>query len=159
MTGVIKYSGFLVVAALLVIADQLTKQSACQHLFGQPAIEILPVFKLVLVFNRGAAFGFLSQAGGWQHWLLISLAIGFSLVLLVWMWRQHTQKFWLTFGLALVLAGAIGNLIDRINLGYVIDFIALHYQNWYFPVFNVADVCITIGAIILIADSLFFSDN
>ena len=143
---------------MLIVVDQLTKQWAYQNLLGQPDHVLLPVFKLALAFNRGAAFGFLSEAGGWQHWLFVSLAVVFSLVLVVWIWREHYRKLFLSIGLVLILAGAIGNMIDRVMLNYVIDFLVLHYQDWYFPTFNVADVCITFGAIILIIDSVFLAD-
>lgn len=157
--SVISYAGYLLLAVIVVIVDQFTKQLAYQNLGGNPAMDILPVFKLVLVLNQGAAFGFLNDAGGWQHYLFISLAVVFSAVLLVWIWRELGRNRWLTFGLSLVLGGALGNLIDRVNAGYVIDFILLHYKDWYFPAFNVADIAITCGAIILIADSLLLSNK
>ncbi len=153
------YAGYLMVSLVIVAIDQITKQVAYQNLGGNPPIEILPVFKFALVLNQGAAFGFLNDAGGWQRIFFIVLALVFSIVLLVWIWREMDRSRSLTIGLALVLGGAVGNLIDRINAGYVIDFIVLHYQNWYFPAFNVADMAITFGAIILIVDSLFFSNN
>ncbi|MEJ2176384.1 MAG: signal peptidase II [Gammaproteobacteria bacterium] len=153
------YAGYLIVSLVIVVSDQITKQIAYQNLGGGPPIEILPVFKFALVLNQGAAFGILNDAGGWQRLFFIALALVFSLVLLVWIWREIGRSRILSFGLALVLGGAIGNLIDRINAGYVIDFIVLHYQDWYFPAFNIADMAITFGAIILIVDSLFFSNN
>ncbi len=154
-----KYALLLILSLIIVVVDQITKQLAYQHLGGQPAVEILPVFSFVLVFNEGAAFGFLNDAGGWQHWLFITLAIVFSLVLLVWIWREHGRNGFLAIGLALILGGAVGNVIDRINAGYVIDFLLLHYQNWYFPAFNVADISITFGAIALIVDSLLLQKH
>ncbi len=145
----------MLLAAVIVIVDQVTKQLAYQHLGGQPAIQILPVFDLVLVFNQGAAFGFLNDAGGWQRGLFIGLAGGFSVVLLVWIWREHWRNGFLAIGLTLILGGAVGNLIDRVSAGYVIDFLLLHFRDWYFPAFNVADISITFGAIILLLDSVF----
>lgn len=150
-----RYTGLLVLAAALVVVDQYTKQIAYQTLLGGPEIIVLPVFKFSLVFNEGAAFGLLGQAGGWQRYLFIALAVGFSLLLLVWIWREQWRNLFLASGLALVLGGALGNLIDRVNTGAVIDFIVLHYQGWYFPAFNVADIAITLGAIVLIFDTLF----
>ena len=155
--SVFGYVGFLLLAAGVVVIDQITKQMAYQALGGSPPIEILPVLKFALVLNQGAAFGFLNDAGGWQRIFFIALALIFSLVLLVWIWREMERNRGLTIGLSLVLGGAVGNLIDRTMLGYVIDFIVLHYQEWYFPAFNIADMAITFGAIILIADSIFLS--
>ena len=154
-----RYLALIVFAILLTVVDQITKQWAYNDLLGQPAIHVLPVFQLALVFNKGAAFGFLNDAGGWQHWLFVSLAVVFSVILVIWIWRESQRNSFLAIGLSLVLAGAIGNLIDRVTLGFVIDFLILHYNNWYFPAFNVADVCITFGAVILIFDSLFFSKH
>ncbi|MGI9316458.1 MAG: signal peptidase II [bacterium] len=155
--NLVGYVGCLMVSAIVAVIDQITKQIAYQTLGGNPPIEILPVFKFALVLNQGAAFGFLNDAGGWQRIFFIALALVFSLILLVWIWRELGRNRWLAFGLSLVLGGAVGNLIDRILSGYVVDFIVLHYQDWYFPAFNIADMAITFGAIILIADSLFLS--
>jgi signal peptidase II len=154
-----RYVLLLTLALVIVIVDQITKQLAYEHLGGQSALEVVPVFSLVLVFNEGAAFGFLNDAGGWQHWLFITLAIVFSMVLLVWIWREQGRNGFLAIGLALILGGAIGNVIDRINAGHVIDFLLLHYKDWYFPAFNIADISITFGAIVLIVDSLLLQKN
>ena len=153
------YFGYLILAILIIVVDQLTKQIANSQLSSQSAVEVLPVFKLVLVFNYGAAFGFLNDAGGWQHWLFVSLAGFFSIVLVVWIWKEYRSNPGLSLGLALILGGAVGNLVDRLQVGYVIDFLLLHYENWYFPAFNIADVAITFGAIILILDSVFAAKN
>ncbi len=150
--------GFLLVVALVVLGiDQATKQWAHETLLGQPPLELLPVFSLALVYNQGAAFGFLNDAGGWQHYFFVSLAAVFSIVLMVWMWRERSRNVWLAVSLSLVLSGAVGNLVDRLRNGYVVDFLLVHYGSWSFPVFNVADIAITIGAIMLIMDSLLFS--
>lgn len=154
---ILRYFGYLMLATIIVILDQYTKQLAYSQLAAGGRVELLPVFQLALVFNRGAAFGFLGDAGGWQRVFFIALAVVFSIVLLVWIWRVHCRDRWLSTGLGLVLGGAIGNLIDRVEAGYVIDFLVLHYQDWYFPAFNVADIAITAGAIMLIIDSLFLS--
>lgn len=151
----IRYSFLLLLALLAVLIDQISKSLAYQHLLSGPEIDILPVFKLALAFNSGAAFGILDDAGGWQRYLFIALAVGFSLILLVWIWRERERNLFLGVGLSLVLGGAIGNLIDRILTGTVIDFFVLYYEQWYFPTFNVADVAITLGAMILIIDTLF----
>ncbi len=148
-----KLTGYLLLAAGVVFLDQLSKQAAVIHLSGQPPVEILPFFRLTLVFNRGAAFGFLGDAGGWQHYFLGGLAVVISLALLCWLWRVHARDALLSWGLALVLGGAVGNLTDRIIQQQVIDFILLHYRNWYFPAFNLADGAITLGALALIIDN------
>ena len=153
-----QFTGYLFVAGVVVILDQFSKQVAYATLPGQPAVEILPFFHLVLVFNRGAAFGMLAEAGGWQHYFFTTLAMAVSIALVIWLWRthQHTPRrnALLSWGLALVLGGALGNLIDRLSHQFVIDFILLHYGNWQFPAFNIADSAITLGALALILDSL-----
>ena len=107
---------------------------------------VLPVFNLTLHYNSGAAFSFLSDAGGWQRWFFIVVSLGVSLALMVWMALIKNQQKLLTFSLCMILAGAVGNLVDRVALGYVVDFISLHWSNYYFPAFNWADTCITVGA-------------
>ena len=148
-----KYLLYLSFAVLVIAIDQLTKQIAYQNLLGQPPIDVLPVLQWALVFNQGAAFGMFNNAGGFQHYLFSGVAVVVSIVLLIWMWRTFMNNALLTVGLTLVLAGAVGNLIDRIRFQFVIDFINFHYADWFFPAFNVADSAITIGAILLIVDS------
>ena len=145
----------LLLAAVIVGVDQYTKIVAYDVLLGRKPVVILPFFQFGLALNEGAAFGFLSSAGGWQRNFFVGLAAVFSVVLLFWIWREHQRNTWLTIGLALVLGGAIGNMIDRILAGFVIDFLVFHYETWYFPAFNIADVTITIGAIMLILDTFF----
>ncbi|MEM7194559.1 MAG: signal peptidase II [Pseudomonadota bacterium] len=148
-----KYFGYLLLAFLILVADQWTKALAQQHLSATSAVEITSFLQFVLVYNRGAAFGFLAGAGGWQLYLFAGLALVIAVVLPVWIWRCYKTNATLAIGLACVLGGAIGNLIDRLNLQYVVDFISLHYAGWYFPAFNIADIAITLGAICLILDS------
>jgi signal peptidase II len=105
--------------------------------------------------NVGAAFSFLASASGWQRWLFIVLAVGVSIAIVVWLFRMPPSKVLLAAGLSLVLGGAIGNVIDRIRLGYVVDFIHFHWDRAYFPAFNVADSAITVGAAFLLLDALF----
>jgi len=138
--------------ALIVIAfDQLSKMLASLKLvYGEP-IVVLPVFNLMLAHNEGAAFSFLHDAGGWQRWLFSGLAAVVSVVLIVWIKRVSQQKL-LASGLALVLGGAVGNLIDRVRFGYVVDFLSFHWDEHYFPAFNIADTAITIGAGVLLLD-------
>ncbi len=156
MKKVLKYFGYIAIVIALVAFDQLTKQIAQHNLLGQPLIDMLPILQWGLVFNSGAAFGFLSQAGGLQHYFFVALSSLVSVALLVWLWRTFTDKRLLSWGLVMILSGAVGNLIDRLLYQHVIDFIFLHYQSWYFPAFNVADIAITCGAVCLIADSVGF---
>lgn len=150
----VRYIGYLGVALVILVLDQVTKRVAYVTLAGHPPVDFLPFLQWALVFNRGAAFGFLNDAGGYQHYFFSGLAALVSLIIMVWLWRVIMVNRLLSWGLVLVLAGALGNLIDRLLHGYVIDFINLHYHDWYFPAFNIADVAITFGAICLIADSL-----
>ena len=141
--------------ALLVIAlDQWTKLLALRVLdYGVPQ-EVTGFFNLTLLYNRGAAFSFLSDAGGWQHWLFSGLAVVISLVLVVWLYRQPRKARLEPLALALVLGGALGNLLDRLRLGHVVDFIQLHYRDFYWPAFNIADSAITLGAGLLLQGML-----
>jgi signal peptidase II len=111
---------------------------------------------MTLLYNTGAAFSFLSGASGWQRWLFVLIAVVVSVMLVLWLKRTDRHQWWLGMGLSLILGGALGNLYDRIIHGFVVDFISVHYQNYYFPAFNLADTAITIGAALLIIDMLFF---
>ncbi len=157
MMATIQYLMYLALSLLVLVFDQATKWLAHEYLLDGPVSYILPIFSLVLVFNKGAAFGFLNDAGGWQHYLFIMLAFVISLILVVWVWFEKERNRWLSVSLALVLGGALGNLLDRLRHGYVIDFLLLHYDQWHFPAFNVADIAITVGAIMLIIDSFLLS--
>ena len=141
---------------LIIICDQVSKNAATKHLVYQQANEIIYGFNLTLVHNTGAAFSFLSQAGGWQRWFFIILTSGVSIALIYWLSTLPAQRRWLAVALALVLGGALGNLWDRISLGYVIDFIQIYYDKWYWPAFNVADSAICVGAGMLIIDAIWF---
>nr|WP_202799373.1 MULTISPECIES: signal peptidase II [Alishewanella] len=143
---------------LLIGLDQLTKQLVHQNMALFDSIELLPFFNLTYVRNYGAAFSFLSDAGGWQRWFFTILAVVISSVIAVWMSRLPRQQIKLGLALSLVFAGAIGNLIDRSIYGYVIDFFHLYYQTWHYPAFNIADSAICIGAALIIWDS-FSSDS
>jgi len=148
---------WLWVSALVAVLDQLTKYLATANLEYARPVELLPVFDLTLLHNTGAAFSFLASAGGWQRWFFALLASVVSVVLVVWIKRLKAHETWLAIALALVLGGALGNLYDRVVLGYVVDFISVHYQQRYFPAFNLADSAITAGAIMLIIDTLWLS--
>lgn len=145
---------WLWLSLLVIVLDQLTKLWASSGLnYGEP-VAILPSFNLTLMFNTGAAFSFLNDAGGWQRWLFAIIAIAVSTVLMLWLRRLGSAQRWLAVALALVLGGALGNLIDRLYLGYVIDFVDVYYDRWHWPAFNVADSAIFIGVVMLIIDSL-----
>jgi signal peptidase II len=151
-------TAWLVISALIVAADQVTKAYISSH-FGEFEFRrVLPVLDITLMHNVGAAFSFLASASGWQRWVFIALATGVSAAIIVWLLRlpKGTNPL-LAGGLALVLGGALGNVIDRIRLGFVVDFIHFHWDQAYFPAFNVADSAITVGAACLLLDALFDS--
>ena len=144
-----------VVAAVVIGLDQYTKALASAELQYRVPVEITAWFDLMLAHNTGAAFSFLASAGGWQRWFLAGVALVVSLVVSVWLTRlKHSEKM-LGIALGLVLGGGLGNLIDRVSLGYVVDFISWHYNDWYWPAFNVADSAICVGAVLLVWDSFF----
>jgi signal peptidase II len=142
------------IAVAVVVLDQVTKFAAADYLSQHGEIHLAPFLNLVLVHNTGAAFGFLSGAGGWQNVFFIIVALAASIFIL-WMYRRlsATDKL-LAIALMLVLGGALGNLLDRLIHGYVIDFIDVYYGTWHWPAFNVADSAITIGAVLLVIDAL-----
>lgn len=145
---------WLFVSAAVVWADMETKSWASEVLTLYRPREILPWLNMTLAHNYGAAFSFLSDAGGWQRWFFTILASIVSLVLIVWVLRLPRRQ-WLTgLALSLVIGGAIGNLVDRVQLGYVVDFIDVFYKSWHWPAFNVADSAITCGVILLILDAV-----
>lgn len=140
-------------ALLVLVADQLTKVWVIQSFSLGESIQLLPVFNFTYARNYGAAFSFLGDAGGWQRWLFTLIAVVVSVVLSVWLARLQRPQWKLSLALVLIVAGAIGNLIDRSLYGYVVDFLHVYYQEWHYPVFNIADCAITIGAALLIWDS------
>ncbi len=154
-----RYLGYLFVAALIIAVDQLFKNLAVTYLSGRPPIEVLPVLQWFLVYNTGAAFGFLHGAGGFQLYLFIGIAFIVSSIILVWLWRVPDTAKLLAWGLSLILAGGIGNLIDRMRHQYVVDFINLHYGDWYFPAFNIADMAITFGVICYLIHAFLYWDG
>ena len=146
--------------SLLVLAlDQWTKRLAEARLSYGEAREVTAWFDLTLAYNRGAAFSFLSDAGGWQRWFFTLIATVVSLAITVWIWRLGSRQRILGLGLALILGGAVGNLYDRVMLGHVIDFISWHYQHYYWPAFNIADAAICCGAGLLIIDMFLQRDE
>jgi len=142
------------VAILVVIGDQLVKRLVTAKLQLQPPLELLPVLELGYAENTGAAFSFLHNAGGWQRWFFTAIALVVGTGIAIWMARLKSEQRLLLSSLALVLGGAIGNLIDRMRFGYVVDFISAHWGDHYFPAFNVADSAITIGAGLMLLDMM-----
>lgn len=138
---------------LALALDQGSKLIVADSMRLYESIAILPGFNLTYVHNTGAAFSLLSEAGGWQRWLFAALAVIISAVLSIWLARLQKHETLQAIALALVLGGAVGNLIDRLAYGYVIDFLDVYYQNWHWPAFNIADSAITVGVILLMMDS------
>src|SRR5450631_2925182 len=149
-------ASWLLLSAFVVLADQLSKAYITRHFLEFDFIRILPILDITRMHNVGAAFSFLASASGWQRWVFIGLAVVVSIGITFWLLKlPRGTHAMLAAGLALVLGGAIGNVIDRIRLGFVIDFIHFHWERAYFPAFNVADSAITIGAACLLLDALF----
>ena len=135
----------LSLAVLVLVADQATKWLAMNELALHRPEPLLPVLNLMLAFNTGAAFSFLADAPGWQRWLLSGVALAVSLYLLYWLRGLAADRRFEAAGVGLILGGAVGNLVDRLRLGGVIDFIDVHYGGWHWPAFNMADAAITVG--------------
>ncbi len=144
---------WLELAALIVAADQLAKYVAVQNLAVGQAVAVTSFFNLALVYNAGAAFSFLSDAAGWQRGLFIAIALAAS-AWIVWLLHRYPRQRLFAFALTLVLAGAVGNVIDRIMIGAVVDFLDFHAFGHHWPAFNVADSAITCGAVLLVWDAL-----
>jgi signal peptidase II len=144
---------WLWLSVLVIGLDQATKTLAEILLVMHRPIPVLPSFNLMLTYNPGAAFSFLADGGGWQRWFFLGLGTAVSIGLILWLRRLKPEEKRLALALALILGGAIGNLIDRAWLGHVIDFIQLYYDHWYWPAFNIADSAITLGATLLVLDS------
>lgn len=147
-----KYALWLALATVVVALDVWTKYLAVENLVLYRPLPVTSWFNLTLAQNEGAAFSLLADAGGWQRWFFSAVAVVISGVLLVWLWRLPNRSRLLPSALMLVLGGAIGNLIDRVRFGYVIDFIDVHYQGWHWPAFNIADSAIVLGVILLLID-------
>lgn len=150
--------GWYLLALVLIALDQWTKITATEQLIYAQPVRVTSFFNFTLLHNTGAAFSFLSDAGGWQRWFFGAIAAVVSVVLTVWIAKLGSTKRWEACALALVLSGAIGNLYDRMAYGYVVDFIALHYKGYAWPAFNIADSAICIGAAMLLWD-MFFGAN
>ncbi len=151
---------WLILSIVIVIVDQITKWEVVDKLFEFQRINLMPLLDLVRYHNTGAAFSLFADASGWQHWLFTTIAFAVSGGIIWYQWSLPVRGCrTLAAGLALVLGGAIGNVIDRLMFGYVVDFILIYYQEWSWPAFNVADSAITVGVTLIIIDSLFFERN
>jgi signal peptidase II len=144
---------WLWVSVVVLLVDQCTKLLADAMLVLHQQVAVIPYLALFKAYNPGAAFSFLSDASGWQRWFFVVLAIIVIAVLLVWLWRLSAAEAATSLALSLILGGAVGNLIDRLVYGYVIDFIDVYYGSWHWPAFNVADAAISVGAFLLLLDA------
>jgi signal peptidase II len=144
---------WLWLAGLVIVLDQLTKLGFDAQLKYGERIHLLPFFDFTLLYNPGAAFSFLADEAGWQRWFFTLLALGAS-IFIIWMMHKNRSHHRMMLALALILGGAIGNVIDRIAYGHVVDFLLFYWRDWYYPAFNIADICITLGAMLLILDEL-----
>lgn len=149
---------FLLVIGIIIL-DQYTKFMSTQHLDMGVPVAVFPGLDFLLAHNEGAAFSFLDNAGGWQRWLLAAISTGVSGALIVWLWRMPRHQQLLSVALAFILGGALGNLYDRVAMGYVIDFISVYYGNWRFATFNIADAAISCGAALLALDVVLGARN
>ena len=150
-SGALKW---LWLSALVIALDLSTKAIASHYLVMHQPLQVFPGFNWTLMHNTGAAFSFLSDESGWQRWFFSIIAVAVSVGITVWMKRLQPHQVWLAVALALILGGALGNVWDRLTLGYVVDFIQVYYDKWAWPAFNIADSAITVGAVLLVIDSL-----
>jgi len=157
LTGKKQAFAWLLMSVLIIVLDLWTKGLATDSLTLYRPVELTSWLNMTLAHNYGAAFSFLSDAGGWQRWLFTGLASVVTLVLIIWLFRLPAREKLTAAALGLIIGGAVGNLIDRIMHGYVVDFIDVYYRGWHWPAFNVADSAITCGVILLLVDGLFFS--
>ena len=143
---------WILIAVFIFVIDRVTKSLVLNHLTLEEPVNILPMLNLLFTFNTGAAFSFLNKASGWQEWLFITIAVGVSIFLIIWQLRIPIKYLWLKIAAALILGGTLGNLYDRVVFHKVIDFLDFYFKNWHYPVFNIADAAICIGATMLIID-------
>jgi signal peptidase II len=148
----VELKSWLSLAALIIALDQTSKLWISAHFIYGESLRVTDFFNLVLAHNSGAAFSFLNDAGGWQRWMFSAIAI-LAAVWIVRLLRQHAHETLFCFALALILGGALGNLIDRVAYGYVVDFLDFYWGSLHFPAFNVADSAISVGAVLLVLDS------
>jgi len=148
---------WLWITVVVVALDQITKLAVVGAFTLHEQMPLMPYFNLTLAHNPGAAFNFLSDATGWQRWFFTAIALGVSVAIVVWLKRLPSGDRWMAIALALILGGALGNVWDRMTLGYVIDFMDFYVDQWHWPAFNVADSAITVGAVMLGIDAIFFA--
>jgi len=139
-----------IISVVVIILDQITKAMATANLVMFDPVAVMPMFNFTLMHNEGAAFSFLSDAGGWQRWFFSVLATVVSIAIFIWIKKLTPQEKGMAISLSLILGGAVGNLIDRVRFGYVVDFIDVYYNTWHWPAFNIADSAIFVGAVIMI---------
>jgi len=144
---------WLSLSLLVLVLDQLSKLWVVANFDLYESIQLIPQLNFTYVHNTGAAFSFLSSAGGWQRWFFVGIALVASISLSVWLTRLKPSERWMAVTLSLILGGAIGNVLDRIAYGYVIDFIDVYYQAWHWPVFNIADCAISVGVLMMLIDT------
>lgn len=144
---------WLGLALIILIADQFTKTLILGYYRLGDSTYVLSFFNVVRAHNTGAAFSFLASASGWQRWMFTGIGVA-ATIFIVWMLRSHPGQKLFSFALSMILGGAVGNVVDRLLHGYVVDFLQFHWAGWYFPAFNIADSAITIGAACLVLDEL-----
>lgn len=147
------FNNWLLLAAVIIVLDQITKLIVDNTMFYGQVIPVMPSFNIVLAYNKGAAFSLLANAGGWQRLFFSLIAVAAS-VGIIWVLRKHHQNKLMSLSLSLILGGALGNLIDRIVYGHVVDFIQVYYSSYFWPAFNIADSAITVGAVLMVLDSM-----
>ncbi|MES9875366.1 MAG: signal peptidase II [Candidatus Sedimenticola sp. 6PFRAG7] len=144
---------WLWLSVIIVGLDQISKQLVESSLMVYETVPLVPFFNLTLAYNEGAAFSFLSDQGGWQRWFFSVLALIVSIIMVFWMKRLQQSEWLIAISLSLIVGGALGNLIDRVLFGHVIDFLDIYYQQWHWPAFNIADSAIFIGVIFMLFDA------
>ncbi len=149
---------WLLLSGIVIVLDRITKLAVMRTFTLHESIDVTPFFNMVFVYNRGAAFSFLSDAGGWQRELFIVIALTAS-VWIAWLLRKHPSQRLFCLSLSLILGGALGNVIDRVLYGAVVDFLDFHAFGWHWPAFNVADMAISCGAVLLVWDALKTRDK
>lgn len=146
---------WLWISVIVLIVDHITKVLAQKYLSLYEPLPVIPSFNLTLTYNRGSAFAFLDSASGWQVWMFGMIAIFVSIAILIWLYRLSAKQKWVSIALTLIVGGALGNLWDRFSYGHVIDFIQVYISHYSWPVFNIADSAICIGAVMLFIDSVW----
>jgi signal peptidase II len=147
------FNNWLLLSIVVIVLDQISKLVIDNSLQYGQVIPVMPSFNIVLAYNKGAAFSLLAQAGGWQRLFFSLIAVAASAAI-IWVLRKHHQNKLMALSLSLILGGALGNLIDRIVYGHVVDFIQVYYSSYFWPAFNVADSAITVGAVLMVLDSM-----